>query len=403
MHFRYLVKVILFIIDNMVKSIRSFLLLVCIMLAAHLHAAHILGGIAEYEFVSQTTSSTVLKVRFKLFRDAQSGGATFDAGTTFGVYQQLQDGSYHVYDVITDQSVDFIQSYTTNIGGEQFVIESGAYEFNVTLAKGNDYLIAYQRCCRNQQLLNLFDPGETGIAIQIEIFAGALTTNLDSPYLATLPFSGAAAGSTFSNQLDVVKENATQINFEFTNAKKSGGIFDAATGNTGCCDCVRPNASNCLPPYDDVVFKPPFTPSNPFNSVPKIELDPDTGELSGNLQLTGKYNYGIAITNSFNNTMLSRQILDYSFAIAATVSVLDEELSKAISVYPNPTTGDIYLQTNDILLPQIESIYLIDTQGRIIEVLDNQIDKWLITSPKGVYYLVFETLDGRVITRVVKL
>ncbi|WP_422106433.1 T9SS type A sorting domain-containing protein [Winogradskyella sp.] len=93
-------------------------------------------------------------------------------------------------------------------------------------------------------------------------------------------------------------------------------------------------------------------------------------------------------------------MLDFDCSV---LSVSSEELSAAISIYPNPSNGRVYINNSGFIT--LDSARIYDVNGRLIlrkELADtplNQID--LTTISKGVYFLMVSSDDASITEKIV--
>ena len=356
-----------------------------------LYSAHIIGGVAHYNFVTTNAASgtTTLEINFKLYRDENSGGAALDNNANFGIFEKKEDGTYELFLVAERISPENIKIENFQIGGIVYSVQWGTYSFNVTFEHDKDYIISYMRCCKGQDVQNIFNPGETGMAVQIEILKEALVRSVDSPEILNVPFSSEELNTSVSYPLDFIKPDNTDIDFSFVAPKESGGTFDAALGNLGCCECVRPHPIECSPPYDDVVFLSGFTSDKPFGILNPVVIDDETGELTGTFTVSGRYNYGIEITHSLNGEILSRQILDYTLVIIGTTSTKDITLGNNITLLPNPTDGILHIKYDSNQSDKAFKFWVYKLNGEILKIilLKDQSNRINLDVPSGVYLI----------------
>lgn len=82
------------------------------------------------------------------------------------------------------------------------------------------------------------------------------------------------------------------------------------------------------------------------------------------------------------------------------VSVNDPSLSEQLTLAPNPTTGQVFLQHDNLRISSVEVIDLSGQLMRKFEVFDNSID--LADLPSATYFLKVVTSEGAVVKKVVK-
>lgn len=107
------------------------------------------------------------EVVMKLYRDCNSSGAQFDNPGNFGIFNSNNVLISSVQAPVT--STSFIEPDLSSpclAIPPDVCIQLGVYIFNVTLPDANQaYQIVYQRCCRNQTIQNLTNPGAQGLTI----------------------------------------------------------------------------------------------------------------------------------------------------------------------------------------------------------------------------------------------
>ncbi|MBK9152408.1 MAG: hypothetical protein IPM26_16145 [Saprospiraceae bacterium] len=181
----------------MVKLLRPLLLtlLLYFTVTLELSALHIIGGDVTYECRGIDTMRNKVRffITFTMYRDSRSGGANFDSPTEFGIYRGNGSNWVHVRTVrniqvrnIVDIPID--RSNPCVIIPANVGVQRGTYTFEVELDIIDEtYMIAYQRCCRNNTILNLQRPGDTGAAFTTEITPLAQRTCNNSPVFNGFP------------------------------------------------------------------------------------------------------------------------------------------------------------------------------------------------------------------------
>lgn len=336
-----------------------------------LNAAHIVGGLMSYECMGVDTiqQTSRIMITASLFRDNQFGGAGFDQPAAFGVYRTMSFSDYEfveLYEIRYDPDLEVFKFQHPFIPSVTIEGQKADYKQILELPlNGYHYQIVYQRCCRQQDLSNILEPGETGFALQMMISYSGLMSCGQSPIQTDIP-------NLFYNQnyspheLHFHYEGDKDISFELKSPLQSGGTFDASMGGTqNCCECVRPEPSICPPPYNDIIFTPPYSPNKPFGEG-DYYLDETSGNIFGDILEVGKYSFAIEIIQQEGSEIHSRQLFDYVLYVTSqTSSIRNNYLNLSISLYPNPVQDVIYLKSEN----QIENIQIIDTQGKIVKTI----------------------------------
>lgn len=290
-------------------------------------AAHIVGGDVTYQFVSfnSDTTQVTFRIVFTMYRDQFSGGAPFDNNATFGVFRQDATGNWTVYRVLENVPNGAVRSIPrvddpcvdepNNVG-----VQESSYIFNVTLDIGDrDYMIAYQRCCRNETISNILDPGETGAVFDVVITPKAQREGNNSPTFNSFPPIFICADGEVDFDHSATDSEGDILRYTFCAPFANGGTFDAMTGNLGCCDCVRPHPTQCPPEFPNVVYRPPFTKNAPLAGDPVVSIDNVTGLISGIPEITGQYVVGVCVEEFRDGELISTIRRDFQFNVVPCI------------------------------------------------------------------------------------
>lgn len=340
------------------------------------HSNHIVGGDVSYEFVSfnQNNTQVTFRVRFNMYRDLFQGGANFDNAAAFGIYQQQADGSWEYYDerIADPQDIDSIE-YVDDPCLEERAdvgVESAFYEFTVTLdIIDQDYMIAYQACCRNRTSINI-ENIVVGSVFDVIITPEAQRTGNTSAVFSEYPPIFICVNFPLSVDLSAVDAEGDDLSYSFCSPFQSGGGF--STG-TNFCEYLEPPVDGCLPPFPTVTFKPAYSANEPISGNPAISIDQNTGILSGVPNATGQFVVGVCIEESRNGVVLSRIRRDFQFnvvpcekAIAATLLADETETQNGNIVSVIKSCGDSIVEFKS------------SGQGAVVNAFE-----WNIMNPDG--------------------
>jgi len=309
----------------------------CQFLLTDVQALHIVGGDVTYACLGLNPNGTRVSFRitFTMYRDSRSMGAPFDQNALFGIYRGSGNSWTHVQ---TSQPINprFIEAIPiispnpclivpTNLG-----VEKGTYEFDVTLdvSATASYLIAYQRCCRNNTINNLIDPGTTGAAFTIEITPFAQQTCNNSPTFNDFPPVVICVNEAIGFDHSATDKDGDQLVYEFCAPLTAGGT-DGSTGQGNATDCtgVTPLPSRCLPPYRQVTFALPlYSFVNPMGGNPIVYIDPVTGLIDGSPNLTGQFVVGVCVKEFRNGVLLSVIQRDFQFNVNPCQLAIDAKV-----------------------------------------------------------------------------
>ncbi len=314
---------------------------------SEIQAAHIVGGDVTYSFVSfnSDTTEVTFNIIVTLYRDNNGGGAQFDQAneTMFGVFRRLPQGGWVLENNIVNVGPEGISIIPPNdlecveVPSDEISVQEGFYEFEVTLPIiDTDYMIAYQRCCRNESIFNIFNPGDTGASFDVIISPEAQRTGNNSPVFEQFPPIFICAGFPINEFQNATDAEGDDLRYSFCAPFSAGGTTDANSGgNQGCCTCVRPFPTFCAPPFSTVRFMPPFGPGNPLGE--DVTIDNLTGLITGIPEVVGQFVVGVCVEEFRNGVKIGEIRRDFQFNVLECEAAVFARLD-ADEVIPDPTT-----------------------------------------------------------------
>ena len=323
------------------------------------YGTHIVGGDVTYECLgfNADSSQVTLKVEFTMYRDTESGGAQFDNNAVFGVWNGSGDNwSFYTrfdnqqffdradIDIEDDPCVDI----PSNVG-----VEKAVYSFDVILeVNGDDYIIGYQRCCRNPTITNLINPGDTGAAFQIEVTAEALALCNNSPKFNNFPPIFVCANFDIDFDHSATDAEGDVLVYEFCAPLQAGGTVgtDMNPGNPESCEGVRPSPQNCRPTFDNVNFAPGFSATNPMQGNPVVRIDPTTGLISGAPTIIGQYVVGVCVKEFRNGVLLGETRRDFQFNTVICTPLVFAEINAGLIGGDGLTYNIASCGSNDVFI-----------------------------------------------------
>ncbi len=282
-----------------------------------LYAAHIIGGEITYACLGGD------KYRFtmKIYRDCAGDGAPFDSTPnsnaspgTVTVFHGTQIYSILILQAPVVTSIDPEISNPCLVMPPGICVEEGVYTFELILPKSDQsYTISYQRCCRNNTISNIVNPGQVGATYTIELTPKAQQVCNSSPTFNNFPPIVICAGEDIDFDFSATDPDGDQLVYEFCAPFKGGG---ANTDQPEIPTGVAPNP-DLPPPYLPVNFiSPPYSPLNPMGGDPQVAIDPVTGLITGVPTVLGQFVVGVCISEYRNGQLLSVVRRDFQFNVA---------------------------------------------------------------------------------------
>lgn len=294
------------------------LLAIFVILPLSTMAEHIIGGEMTYVCNGNGTYTFTMKI----YRDCNSTGAPFDNPGNFAVFNDnnlLVDQAQAA--VISQIEIDPTFSSPCLNFPPDVCVEEGTYQF--TLALDTDvsgYQVVYQRCCRNQTVQNLQNPGAQGLTIVAEVPPSSDATCNSSP--------------VFNNFPPPVLCTFEELVFDHSATDPDGDelVYSLCSPFIGGsqADPLPIPASN--PPYDEVLWGAGYSAIDPLDADPILSIDPVTGILTGVPLIQGQYVVGVCVEEWRNGVLLGVNKRDFQFNVApceATSEVLVAEIDEA--------------------------------------------------------------------------
>ncbi len=306
--------------DKMKRTLIIGLLAFLIHCTNGLNAAHIIGGFMSYECTESDASFSRFAISMDMFRDKYSDGANFDSPAMIGIYRTLDGVEYEYhnsFNVNVGVIEDFVYQDPFATDPIDFVVQWGEYDFDIVIPNdGYTYLIAYQRCCRQVSYVNILNSEEAGYAMQLELTPKAHIAGSRSVNMREVVQPYALPNASYAIEFPFEESSTFETRYELINPFTSGGVVDANTGGSlMCCECVRPSAQACLPPFPQQEFVSGYSKDMPFGQGNEIEFDDENAAFTGRFKESGHYLYSIRVTQMLDGEVVSRHFLDFAIFV----------------------------------------------------------------------------------------
>jgi len=266
-------------------------------------ATHIVGGEIYYKCLGNNDYEVTLKV----YRDCINGQAPFDNPAAVGVYDA--NGT-----LITTLMLPLPGStplpVTLNnpcyVAPANVCVEEAIYVGNVNLPPlAGGYYLAYQRCCRNNTILNLVNPGNVGATYMGFIPDPATVSCNSAPHYNNFPPLFLCAGLPLVFDHSATDPDGDSLAYE---------LCDPYDGATAASPMPVPPAA---PPYGLVPFDGAagYSGSYPMSANPALTIDPVTGLLTGTPNMIGQWVVGVCVKEYRQGVLLSTNKRDFQFNV----------------------------------------------------------------------------------------
>ena len=277
-----------------------------------LNATHLIGG----EVVYTCLGGNQYEIKVIIYRDcgpSNTNGTGFDGNGVISIYNmnnnlvsELDHGS-----VFQEYVVDEFTSDCLTLPPE-LCVEKGTYTIITTLPNnGQGYQVVYQRCCRNDQVLNIVNPGDLGSSLVAYIppISGASCNN--SPTFDSFPPMALCLGSDLE-----ISQSATDVDGDSL-------VYSLVAPFHGSSD-MDPTGTY-PPPYLQVPWETGYSDAYPMDSNPVVNINSTSGVITGTPTQEGFYIIGIKVEEYRNGVYIGEILRDFRFLVVdceiATASV----------------------------------------------------------------------------------
>jgi gliding motility-associated-like protein len=308
------------------------LAILCLLLTTLARAAQV-GG----EIVYADLGAGNYQVTLKLYRDCFSSPAPFDNPAKISVYDangQFVDSLMIAFTSSAPVPPTISNPCFTPPPG--ICVDVATYSANISLPpKTGGYYLVYQRCCRSASILNIANPGSTGSTYVEHIPGPEVAATNSSPYFTAPPPTFFCDGVGISYYFSASDPDGDSLVYEFCPPLKGLNpccqLLAPVPPTTGAPGCVNPPPGLCpergqAPPYSFVSYVTPYSGFFPVSSNPAMQINPQTGQISGVPNITGQWAVAICVKEYRNGVLIGRHVCDFQFNIVNCPNLIQSSI-----------------------------------------------------------------------------
>lgn len=299
-----------------------FLLLLFFFLPVVSQAWHIIGGEMYYTSLGGNTYEITLKV----YRDCNSA-TPFDNPASIGVYSS--SGALQQTLTVFLQGANAVDPDLSDpclVLPPGICVEEAIYKVTTTLppiAGGFD--LSYQRCCRNNTIVNLLDPANTGATFTAHIPSSGIVQGNSSPRFKNYP------------PIVICVDQVLEFDHSATDPNGDSLAYSLCTPWQGADATIPQPIPPPPPPYDPVVWLSPYSVSNQIGGNPVMSIHPKTGLLTAFPTALGQFVVGVCVKEYRNGVFLSQDVRDFQFNITTCNPLMEANFDVMGSTSVNDT------------------------------------------------------------------
>jgi len=281
-------------------------------------ATHIVGGELNYK----NLGSNNYEIRLTVYRDCYVGVPPFDNPAAVGIFDsnnnllQTLNMTFRGLDTLpptindpcTIPPLDFCYEVTTYIDTINLPPLAGGYQ------------ISYQRCCRNQNILNIVNPECVGATYYATIPGPEVVTVNSNPVIKFWPPPFICVDKPWVFDDSAIDYDGDSLVYE---------LFMPYEGLTASCPMIgpfTPASTSCPntvpvcptvpvnPPFTTITWLAPYNTSNMLGGVP-MQINSSTGLVTATPNLQGYFVIGIKVKEYRNGVFLSETKRDFQLIV----------------------------------------------------------------------------------------
>ena len=320
---------------------KKLVLLLCCSLAgmSFVFGTHIVGGGFSY----RTVGNNNYRFNLTLFFDYLNGNlGAKDASATCFIFSRSGNALMDSLRFTLVDSSKFLE-FSNPECGTRVNLKTQVLEYSANLfmspnryVSPQGYYIVWERCCRNNSITNIFEPGATGQTFYMEFPAAvrnAVSFNNGSPVFRTIKSDYPCINQPFSLDFGADDPNGDELRYSLTTPLKGNSTTQVPLG-------LPPFSA----PYDPVLWRTGFSTLNPLQGNPGLQIDPATGLLTCTATLTGLFVFSVRCEEFRNGVKIGE--------------VRREMQTYVVSCPANSAPKVVVRSTNNKVLTDDDTLYL---------------------------------------------
>lgn len=291
------------------RSFSKLLTIILLMLVSKTatYATHIVGGVMNYRFLGNDRYEISLFV----YRDCIYGIPPLDDPAYIRVWDGVSEAIYG-FSKPFDDTLPPIQPDPCSRIETPVCVNWTKYKDTIILPPNDlGYTVYYQRCCRNNTILNLtydsrgYGAMDWGATYSINIPPSVANEHVQntSPYFVNYPPVYICVNKPILYDNSAIDADGDSLVYRLCTPYSGAFPFDPLNQFT-----------TESPPFENVIWDSAYSESNMLGGVP-LSINPRTGLLTGTPNTIGQFVVGVCVDEYRNGELLTKTIRDFQFNV----------------------------------------------------------------------------------------
>lgn len=291
-------------------------------------ATHIVGGEITYRCLGPAGANLVnYEIEVTIYQDCMTGDPMAIAEDVPAFIKIFENGNSVLFDSIPQPETLLVPpNFNNNCvkNPPTTCLRRARFVRTYTLSANTAYTVVYQRCCRNQSINNIINPGAVGASYFCEIPASSQVGCNSSAVFNNYPPQIVCINNPLVYDHSATDADGDSLSYEFCEAYVGGSTNDA-----------KPIPSP--PPYTAVNYAGNYSAAQPMAGFPLVQINPTTGIISGTPNIIGRFVVTVCCHEWRNGVIINTVKREFQFvvtncskAVVADIPQFSEEFNTYI-------------------------------------------------------------------------
>ncbi len=292
-------------------------------------ASHIVGGEITYVCLGNNNYEFTVNIYRDCLPPSQGGGNPAALESDNPAFISIFNGN----NIVSFDSIYFTNRFNIPVNFSNECINNPPatcinllqFKFTKNLPLSNNpYTVMYQRCCRNETINNIINPGTTGATYLCTVPPNMCN---NSAKFINYPPQIICVNNPFVYDHSATDADGDSLSYEFCLALKGGDPNDP-----------KPILLGPLPPSVSVNYRAPFSATLPMGGNPVLKIDPATGIITGTPNIQGRFVVSVCCYEWRNGVIINTERREFQFvvtncskAVVANIPQFSEEQNTYIA------------------------------------------------------------------------